>query len=427
MNDFAYQVLALAEKAGVDAAEVYQVASSSRPITFEGNRLKQLENSQSTGLALRLWRHQRPGVAVGYGVIAPEKLVERALAIAALNDPETIELNGQRRQEVGPQGKTIPVETLMALGQEAIAQLRDDYPELICEAGFESEWESQLLINSQGLHCAHTEIGNSYFIGGEWIRGDDFLAVYDGEYGRQDLPLAPAIARIKQRLAWATHQATMASQNPPVIFTPNSATLLWEIVADACNSKKVWEQSSPWSDRREGVVASPLLHISQDPQHTPYDCPFDDEGTPSQSFDLITEGRLQTFYSDRTMARQLGIPNTGNGFRGSLGRYPQPSLINLRVAPGEGDLHSLIAQMDSGLVVDQVLGQGADISGDFSLNVDLGYRVHRGEIVGRVKDTMIAGNGYEVLKNIQAIAADNLWSGSCFTPSILVTGIGVVS
>jgi PmbA protein len=73
-----------------------------------------------------------------------------------------------------------------------------------------------------------------------------------------------------------------------------------------------------------------------------------------------------------------------------------------------------------------VLGGDPGISGDFSVNVDLGYRVKNGKIVGRVKDTMIAGNVYQVLKNPVALGNDSDWSGSCWTPSAIVDGLSVI-
>jgi PmbA protein len=73
-----------------------------------------------------------------------------------------------------------------------------------------------------------------------------------------------------------------------------------------------------------------------------------------------------------------------------------------------------------------MLGGGADISGDFSVNIDLGYRVQNGEIVGRVKDTMVAGNVYSALKQVAALGADLQWNGSCYTPSLIVEGLSVV-
>jgi PmbA protein len=57
--------------------------------------------------------------------------------------------------------------------------------------------------------------------------------------------------------------------------------------------------------------------------------------------------------------------------------------------------------------------------------VDLGYRVLGGQIVGRVKDTMVSGNVYQLLKQLVGIGSDGAWSGSCWTPSVLVDGVSV--
>jgi hypothetical protein len=60
--------------------------------------------------------------------------------------------------------------------------------------------------------------------------------------------------------------------------------------------------------------------------------------------------------------------------------------------------------MGEGIVVKQLMGFGQSnlMNGDFSCNVALGFRVCDGRIVGRVKDTMVAGNFYELLsRNVQ--------------------------
>ncbi|NJM28619.1 MAG: TldD/PmbA family protein, partial [Pseudanabaena sp. RU_4_16] len=80
-----------------------------------------------------------------------------------------------------------------------------------------------------------------------------------------------------------------------------------------------------------------------------------------------------------------------------------------------------------GIVVDQILGGGPGISGDFSVNIDLGYRVKNGEIVGRVKDTMVAGNAYTALQNLIHLSGDNEWQGSIYLPSMLVDSLTVTS
>ena len=66
------------------------------------------------------------------------------------------------------------------------------------------------------------------------------------------------------------------------------------------------------------------------------------------------------------------------------------------------------------------------ISGDFSINVDLGYRVKNGQVIGRVKDTMVAGNAYTALKQLVALGNDAEWNGSCYTPSLIVEGLSTI-
>ena len=93
------QLLDLAQQAGAEAAEVYQSRSRSHPVYFEANRVKQLESVESSGIALRLWKDGRPGVAVGEGPVALQGLVDRAIALSTLNEPEDIELTpGQGQQ-----------------------------------------------------------------------------------------------------------------------------------------------------------------------------------------------------------------------------------------------------------------------------------------------------------------------------------------
>lgn len=425
MNNELESLLRLVSRRGISHAEVYQVTSQSQPVFFEGNRLKQLESSQSVGTALRLWQNNRPGLAVAYGKIEPELLIDKAIALANLNEPETIELAAARKAIYDLTGVSASVQDLIAIGNQAISKLREEYPELICSAELEFEQESTTLINSQGLHCHYKESGLSYSLGAELVRGEDFLGVFDGEYSKEKLNLDPVIEQIIWRLDWAKVNVPPPQGNIPVLLTANAATILWDTVASALNGKRVRENSSPWSTLDQQLIVSELISLSQQPDLQPYDCPFDDEGMPTQKLNLITNGVLNQFYCDRTIARELNFQPTGNGFRPSLESYPSPSLVNLIVAPGEDSFTELVHKLDHGIIVDQMLGGGADISGDFSVNVDLGYRVEQGKITGRIKDTAIAGNVYQILKQIKAIGNDSTWNGSCNTPSLLVEGISV--
>lgn len=419
----AEQLLELAVQSGAQHAEVYQSRSLSRPVFFEANRLKQLESSQAEGIALRLWRDGCPGLAVAYGPVEPQALVNRAIAMTELNEPEPMELAEARTDCYPDLGEAVPVEELVKMGREAIAMIRDVYPDVLCTAELECEAETTRLVNSHGLDCSYTDTTLSCFFLAEWVRGDDFLSVADGQTERGKLDPDKVVQSILQRLNWAKANVSPPKSRVPILLTAKAADLLWDTVQAALNGKQVLEKSSPWSDRLGEIVMSDTLTLLQQPDTGPYSCPFDDEGTSTQPLLFIREGCLQQFYCDRTTGRLLGFGTTGNGFRPGMGSYPTPGLVNLLIQPGQGSLCDLISQLDQGLVVDQLLGGGAGISGDFSVNVELGYRVEKGKIIGRVKDTMIAGNVYTVLKQLIALGGDADWNGPCYTPSLIVEGI----
>ena len=82
-------------------------------------------------------------------------LVNKAIALSRLNQPEIIELAPARTAIHDLAGATASVEELVQLGDQAISHLREEYPEVICSAELESEQETTTLINSQGLHCQY--------------------------------------------------------------------------------------------------------------------------------------------------------------------------------------------------------------------------------------------------------------------------------
>ncbi|MEM6837951.1 MAG: TldD/PmbA family protein [Cyanobacteria bacterium P01_C01_bin.120] len=419
------QLLDLAKQAGAEAAEVFQSSSSAYPVFFEANRLKQLESNNLEGTALRLWHQGRPGIAVAHGTIAPQALVDKAIAISQLNDAEAVELTQGTAQDFPDVGQAVSVAQMIEWGKTAIALIREQYPDVICEAELECDTETTRFINSRGLDYGYSDTTLSSYVGVEWVRGDDFLNVGDGQVYR-DVLLPDVLAQqILKRLAWAERNVKPVVGRVPVLFTAKAADTLWGTVQAALSGKRVLENSSPWNDRLGETVTSTALTFYQDPDSGPFSCPFDDEGTTTQKLVFVDRGVLRLFYTDRTTGKELGGGSTGNGFRPGLGSAPTPGLFNTLIQPGTASFDELVQQLNEAIVVDQILGETAGISGDFSVNVDLGYRVTDGEIRGRIKDTMVSGNVYTALMHLQALGNDADWNGACFTPSVLLEGLSV--
>ncbi|UFP93474.1 TldD/PmbA family protein [Gloeobacter morelensis] len=419
------RLLELARKNGAEAAEVYVSEGLGRSANFEANRLKQVETGDEEGVALRLWRNGRPGLAVARGPVDDELLVEKAIALAQFGQLEEPELASESLNIESPPYSPTPIEQLIAWGEQTIALVRERYAEVICGCTYSEEVGTVRLLNSLGLDMRYTSHHRSGYLGVEWVRGEDFLQVYDGETVLGD-PSPEAVATpVLERLDWSEVNCPTRAGTVPVLFTAKAATVLLGAVSAALNGRQVLQEASPWSQKRGETVLSPLLTLSQDPQLAPYITPFDDEGTPAIALEFVRAGRLETFYADRRIARRLGLRLGGNGLRSDLGSYPQPGLFNLVVAAGNHSFAQLLSRMDDGIVVDQVLGEGAGLSGEFSVNIDLGFRVKGGEIVGRIKDTMVAGNAYDALGRLAALGSERLWEGNALTAALLVESLAV--
>ncbi|MEM9164648.1 MAG: TldD/PmbA family protein, partial [Cyanobacteria bacterium P01_F01_bin.4] len=232
-TDLPEQLLAGAKAAGAEAAEVYQATALAKPAIFEANRLKQLETSESEGVALRLWRGGKPGLAVAYGPVEPSLLIEKALSLSDLNDAETPELTPGKPHRFPSLGQAVAVEQLVAWGREAIDLMRQAYPEVICQAELECEIETTRLVNSEGLDYAYEDTTLSSYFSADWIRGDDFLNVGDGEIARDRLNPKVTIEEILQRLRWADQTVEAPSGRLPVVFTNKAADLLWGTIQSA--------------------------------------------------------------------------------------------------------------------------------------------------------------------------------------------------
>jgi PmbA protein len=220
-----------------------------------------------------------------------------------------------------------------------------------------------------------------------------------------------------------------------VLFMPNSIyTLTWRIKSGA-NAKSVYEKISPIAQKVGERIFDPKFTLVSDPLNDehPDARAFDDEGTPCSTFPIVENGVLQGFYCDLNYAKKLNTRSTGHGFKAQqwggdvFSLRPNPALTHLTIKPGDMSFTDMVKSMEKGLIVEGALGahSGNIPNGDYSIGADPALYVENGEIVGRAKDVMVAGNIYDTLKHVVAIE-DILHFGhdGCF-PAILCDNVSV--
>lgn len=429
-------ILAQAKKVA-EEAEVFQVSLEETQVRFEANRLKQLQTKQQTSVALRLVKKGRIGYATTTDIGNGQDLVSNAVETAQFGTIASFQLPGltdyPKVEILDTAVESVSIGEMIRLGEEMIATITGHTAGIICEAGVSRGIISVRIINSRGGQADYRKSFFSLDIEGSLIEETDMLFVGESESSCHPLSEPETVtALVLQQLELAKNRASVPSRELPVVFTPNgvASALMLPLMA-AFNGKLVLEGASPIGNRLGQSVFNDKLWLWDDPTvgyHTG-SRPCDDEGVPSQRTPLVEKGTVASFLYDLQTAALVSTRSTGNGSR-SRGGMPAPAPSAFVIAPGSTTLDEMVQDMKEGLVIEQLMGagQGNILGGDFSGNVLLGYKVENGKIVGRVKDTMVSGNVYQVLKEITAIGSEARWIGGFLnTPHLYCPKVSVAS
>jgi PmbA protein len=137
---------------------------------------------------------------------------------------------------------------------------------------------------------------------------------------------------------------------------------------------------------------------------------FDGEGVATRPNVIVKNGILQQYILGSYSARKLGLKTTAN----------QGGVFNLTVDATVGDLADVLKQMDTGLFVTELMGQGVNIlTGDYSRGAS-GFWVEKGEIQYPVEEITIAGNLKHMFQHVVAIGSDVNLNNATHCGSILI-------
>ena len=178
-------------------------------------------------------------------------------------------------------------------------------------------------------------------------------------------------------------------------------------------------------------IVSTVVNIFDD-AHMPWKIgskPVDDEGVPTSSKKIISEGKLNGFIHNTYTAKKEGVTSTGNASRGSFKSLPGIDVTNFYVKPGNnggtGD-NNLAKRMSRGLCILETMGihTANPVSGDFSIGIS-GLWIENGQTVYPVKEAVMSGNVLELFKKIEAVGDDLKFFGKVGSPSLLIGSMDI--
>ena len=434
-------LVAAAADAGIEQYEIYyQVGESISAETLK-EEISAFSSSMSGGICFRCIVDGKMGYASGELMTedAMRELVKNAASNAACidNDDEVFIFEGS------PEYATIDVtdiqltdaatvrDTALCLQKETYAQ-SDKVSDGTQSMAMSSVSEVRLY-NSNGLSLSNrTGMSGAYAA----------AVVRDGEEAQEafDFAVGKTFEEVKHTSAKAVGEAlgkmgasVAASGKYNIVFDGKQFRQFLAVFSSAFSAKNAQLGLSLLAGKEGEQIAASFVSIIDDPmrEDSPIKTPFDGEGVATARRAVVENGVLKTMLYDLTTAKKAGVASTGNGQKGSYASPVSIAPYNLGVMAGEDDLDVLLSRAGEGIYITECKGfhAGANaVTGDFSIE-SAGFMIREGKIAEPVKSFTIAGNFFELIKNIDALGNEVRWGIPGKTvfgsPDILVRDMSV--
>ena len=252
--------------------------------------------------------------------------------------------------------------------------------------------------------------------------GDDMQRDYWFATGRrnQDLEDAESVGkRAAERSVQRLNSEKLTTRECPVLFKAELAPGLIRHLFGAIRGPALYREASFLLDHQGKQIFPDWFNISENPllKCGLASAPFDNEGVATKQSDVVTAGTLQRYILDSYSARRLGMQTTGNA----------GGVRNVSVSNTGQNFEELLKQMDTGLLVTELMGQGINtVTGDYSRGA-AGFWVENGQIQYPVEEITVASNLKDMFMQLVAVGTDDqipssIKSGSWLIEKMTVAG-----
>lgn len=437
---FKQAVIARCQEKGLEEYELYYSQSESTSVEIFQHAIKEFTASTDGGVCFRAIVGGKMGYASTQALSEEEAkaVVDKAVDNAAyLESEEQVFLaeGGQVYQSVSTEPLPIPAtDHLIARALEVQDQIYASNEAVIdgCMTNAVVERGSTAIFNSKGLDLYADSTLTGWVMASVVSDGKEMADEYAIKLG--DLDKIDTKAAIAKATAFALEKLggeVAPTGQYPVVFHPEAMTSLMAVYSSIFSSERAQKGLSKLAGKEGTQIASPLVTIVDDPFYSGalIQRSFDAEGSPTRTKKLVDSGVFQTLLYNLKTAAVAGVQTTGNASKGAYNAPVAVQPFTMYLVPGEQSEEALLAPIEKGVYITDLGGlhAGANpISGDFSLQSS-GYMIENGKKTTFVKSFTVAGNFYDLLMNIKALA-NNLETpgmGRFGAPSVLVEGLSI--
>ncbi len=383
-------------------AQLVSTRESRTSVSLQSNEPEVTVDSEHTESAVRVVGRGRVSAAATTRSGDEEGAMRRALGALPYGSRASYRLPGDafcRRISLTDESvMNVAPEDMAEIVGDLASSLRRFDPGIRVEASVSRLSTNETLVNSEGFRGSFARTLWRAHLGGRRVEGDDMLRLAEARDGCR---FRDAYEDLKQEVRWEFERARDVIPVRPgryaVIFAPAQVVFLLRPLVRGLKGNMIADGLSPWGRKLGETVLDPAVTLLDDgvAEMHPASRPFDREGVPVTRRELISAGVPRGALLDLESAQRLGKEPTGNGYPG--GQTPGPRPNHLVLVRGNQPLSDLLRQVGDGLLILASIGAwaGNPFSGNVSGTISLGYRIRKGEVIGRVKDCMFSLNAFD--------------------------------
>ena len=438
LTDRAERLVNAALKTGADAADAVAVRSMSLSVEVRDGAVEESERAEGEDLGLRVLVGHRQAVVSTNDLAgdASVALAERAVAMAraapedkfaGLADAALLAHDFPDLDLLDPDLPSVAeLEAMAKTAEQAALTVKG-----VAKSGGASASAGiggMVLVTSHGFRGAY--LGSRHGISMTAIAGEGTDMERDYDYSSSlhaaDLDSPEKIGRTAgERAVERLNPRKVSTRKVPVVFDPRISGSLVSHLASAANGASVARKTSFLRDKMGAKLFDDGIRIVDDPlrKRGLRSHPFDGEGVAHRRLALIDDGVLRSWLLDCSTARELGLTTTGHASRG-VSSVPSPSPSNLHMEPGRQSPEDLIADIDDGFYVTDLIGMGVNIvTGDYSRGAS-GFWIENGKCTYPVSEVTIAGHLSDIFRTLTP-ANDLEFRYSTNAPTLRLEGLTV--
>ena len=403
--------------AGAQKAQLTVSETETHEFNVDGGEFSLFRTLFDRGLAITAYKDNKKGS------IAVNRLDDDSIRNAARDcimsaessiADEAFDIAPKQENQVFRTGAYEPdIDLFFERTRELMRQIKERHPKILME---------QMIVNHKKIHTVYQNTNGTEF---ETFKGAYSVSLmYSGHEGdhttsffssdiytdRLDKPFIE-LGSVEKDLADTEAQLHVTELSGKfegsIILTPSSlGSFLGSIISNFAADGVILEKTSIWLEKLGQQVADSRISISI--------CPEDSrivggehytaDGFRSESFDLIRNGVLESFFLSLYVSNKSGFPRA------------KSTSFSVVIEGGDTSYEDIIKNTKKGLIVGRFSGGQPGTNGDFSGVARNSFLVEDGQIKGAVSETMINGNLAELLNNLNSISRETVEDGYSVLP-----------